>query len=147
MQTDLSGVVFVCSGPNQPRAKPLQEILPLLRMKTRTRRRVGRFVKGPERVGDEMEPGLHTTFSLSLCPASALSGEKRQEAGEDGGPAGQKRRAEEAPQSSGAASSLRFTFVHFEMLLWAPAADCCSSGLFHVSSVAPLLRKPDVPGC
>lgn len=32
----------------------------------------------------------------------------------------------------------------FKMLLRAPAADCCSSCLFHVSSVARLLRKPDV---
>lgn len=68
MQTDLNGFVFVCSGPNQPPAKPLQESLPLLRMTTMTRRQVGRFVKRPERAGDEMEPALHKTFSLSVPP-------------------------------------------------------------------------------
>lgn len=48
----------------------------------------------------------------SALSASASSGEKEEKAGEDGGLAGEKRTAEEASQSSGAALSLHFLFAH-----------------------------------
>lgn len=72
--------------------------------------------------------------SLSFLPL-ALSGEKEEEAGEDGGPAGKTRTAEEASQSSGAALLLRFTFVHVEMRLQATAADCYRFYLIHAQQV------------
>lgn len=101
----------VCFGPNQPPADLLHESLPLVMMKLTTRHQVGRFGKptarGVTRCNKVQKP------SLSLLPASALSGEKEEEAGEDGGPAGKKRTAEEASQSAGAALLLHFTFMHF----------------------------------
>lgn len=77
-------------------------------MKRMRRSRAGRFVK--QQRDDGMERGPSVSSALS---ASASSGEKEEEAGEDGGPAGEERTAEEASQSSGAALSLHFPFTHF----------------------------------
>lgn len=112
--------LFICI---QPPDNSILKSTPLVTMQTR--RPIRRFVTNHVHVLNGSRWKSHCVcmngcmfLKGSVCFLfPAVSRETKEEAGEDGGPAGQKRTAEEAPQSSGIRLSgpLRFTRLEWSI--------------------------------
>lgn len=94
--------IIVCVCSSQLPVSRISKCRRRVRTNTTPRRPVRRFVRI---LAAGFPPWCVTSnillFLLFVCFSVALSGETQEEAGEDGGPAGQKRGTEEAAQGSG----------------------------------------------